>query len=202
MSSKCGWGGSWRGTIIEVVATDELAEGLISVGVALPAVITTVPDTRGTLPLASIGSLRVPCTPASKGVLSSGRSSAFGMSTGGRDSTTLYPEPRSFSQNIPFHTRLGRLRTISSGARSRRAARAARARWTRSVQRVSRDGRVRTMRKDRMGLGKEHQLPRAITGIRSATGMRPAVEEGQHDRIAHTCTTPKEVRQPAAWRQF
>jgi len=167
--------------VIEAVATDELADGLISAGIDLSVVIPTASDTRGTLPLAPIASLWVLCPTVNSGVLSSAPSTTFGRSPGGRKSIALYPGPRSFSQNVPFHTLLGRLRTMSSGARSRRAARAARARWTRSVQSVSREGRVRTMRKDRIGLESRYQSPRARTDSGRTKGTRSGIERGGGD---------------------
>jgi hypothetical protein len=184
-------------TAIDVVATDELAEGLISASIDPSVVMPIASGIRGTLPLACIGSLRVLCTTASKGVLSSAPSTAFGASTGGRESIVPYPEPRSFSQKVPFHTRLGRLRTMSSGARSRRAARAARARWTRSVQRVSREGRVRTMRKDKIGL----ESGPVQEPIRNHNRHKFSRED-RDGRQSRTCTIPMEVRRPAAWRLF
>jgi len=62
--------------------------------------------------------------------------------------------PSCFSQCVPVHTCHGKLRTISSGARSRWAARAARIRWMRSVMNVSAEGRRRMTTNAMIGLEK------------------------------------------------
>ena len=68
--------------------------------------------------------------------------------------------PSCFSQWVPVHICHGRLRTTSSGARSRWAARAARIRWIRSVMNVSAEGRRRMTMNVMIGLG-----PKSITAI-------------------------------------